>query len=50
VRDGEYTENCRKRVITNFDCNDRFLEYIDLYRDSLNTGNKYKELDKPAGS
>jgi len=27
----EYTKSCRKRVIENFDSNDRFLEYIDLY-------------------
>lgn len=31
----EYTKNCRKRVITNFDCNDRFREYIELYKESL---------------
>jgi len=31
-----FAKNCRKRVIENFDSNDRFLEYIDLYRQFLN--------------
>ena len=31
----EYTKNCRKRAITNFDCNDRFREYIELYKEIL---------------
>ncbi len=32
---GEYTKNCRKRVIENFDSNGRFREYIELYKDIL---------------
>jgi len=31
----EYTKNCRKRAIANFDCNDRFREYIELYKEIL---------------
>jgi len=31
----EYTRSCRKRVIENFDSNDRFREYIDLYKEIL---------------
>jgi len=32
---GEYTKNCRKRVIENFDSNGRFREYIELYKEIL---------------
>jgi len=33
----ECSKNCRKRVIDSFDSNDKFREYIDLYRQFLNS-------------
>lgn len=31
----KYAKNCRKRIIENFDSNDRFREYIELYKEIL---------------
>jgi len=32
----KYSENCRKRAIENFNKNDRYKEYIELYKELLN--------------